>query len=263
MRRKREELAEIGPLLANFVAEAAEVLSSKASSSCNGSIRSHATRTAFWRIVAQTETELARERRVANLQQKALAERQAIDSRRRDVVQEQEWLKLCVDSEMRVIEVEAAGERARAELDLEDFQALSEVGYLAPVMSAKDKVWNFVNSYNKDVLSVNLDHPSGGPEAAKAVRADDVADRMIKTAHFSGMVPSAVKGRQEEGDILFVASAKRSLGRLAAAATWSAAKQVGFANREGLCRKQNFFYHGFADLSRHILCLDLEFRTPL
>ena len=83
MRQKREEFAEIGPLFANFAAEAAEVLSSKASSSCNGSIRNHATTTASRRIIAQAETELTRERRVANLQRKALAERQAIDSRRR------------------------------------------------------------------------------------------------------------------------------------------------------------------------------------
>ena len=66
--------------------------------------------------------------------------------------------------------------------------------------------------------------------AAEAVHADEVADRMIETAHSSGMVPSAVTGRREEGDILYVVSAKRSSGR-------PAAKQVDFANREGLSRK--------------------------
>ena len=79
MRQKREELAEIGPLFANFVAEAAKVLSSKTSSSCNGSIRSHVNMTASQRIEAQAKTELAQKRRIANLQQKALAKRQAID----------------------------------------------------------------------------------------------------------------------------------------------------------------------------------------
>ena len=53
------------------------------------------------------------------------------------------------------------------------------------------------------------------------------------------MVPSAVTGWREEGDILYVASAKRSSGRPAAAATGSAAKQVGFANREGLSGKDS------------------------
>ena len=200
MRQKREELAEIGPLFANFVAEAAEVLLSKASSSCNGSIRSHATTTASRRIVAQADTELTRERRVANLQRKALAERQAIDSRRREAEQEEERLKLLVDSEMRMIETEVAVERARAELEIEDPQVLSEIGDLAPVLSAKDKVRNFVNSSNSDVdvLSVNLDHPSGGSEAAEAVHADGVADRMMQTAHSSGMVPSAARAGERK-----------------------------------------------------------------
>ena len=73
--------------------------------------------------------------------------------------------------------------------------------------------------------------------AAEAVHADGVADRMIETAHSSGMVPSAVMGRREEGDILYVVRAKRSSGRPAAAAMGSAAKQVDFANREGLSGK--------------------------
>ena len=63
---------------------------------------------------------------------------------------------------MRMIEAEAAVERARAELDLEDSQVLSEIGDLAPVMSARDKVRNLVNSSDINVLSVNLDHPSRG-----------------------------------------------------------------------------------------------------
>ena len=132
-------------------------------------------------------------------------------------------------------------ERAHAELEIEDSPVLSAIGDLAPILSAKDKVRNFVNSSNSDVdvLSMNLDHPCGSSEAAKAVHADGVADRMIQTAHLSGMVPSAVTGQREEGDILYVASAKRSPGRPAAAAMGSAAKQVGFANREGLSGKDS------------------------
>ena len=80
-----------------------------------------------------------------------------------------------------MIEAEVVVERARAELEIEDSQVLSEIGDLAPVLSAKDKVRNFVNSSNSDVdvLSVNLDHPSGGSGAAEAVHADGVADPMI------------------------------------------------------------------------------------
>ena len=143
MRQKREELAEIGPLFANFLAEAVKVLSSQTSSSCNGSIRSHVTETASRKIVAQAETDLARERRVANLQQKTLAKRQAIDSCCREEEQVEERLKQCIDSEMRMIEAEATVEKACAELDLEDLQVLSEVDDLAPVMSVKNKVRNF------------------------------------------------------------------------------------------------------------------------
>ena len=162
MRPKREEWAEIEPLFANFVAEAAEVLSSKTSSSCNGSIRSHVNTTASRRIEAQAKTELAQKRRIANLQLKALAKRQAINFCGRKAEQEKERLKQHVDLEMRMIEAEAAVERARAELDLKDSQVLSEIGDLAPVMSARDKVRNLVNSFNIDVLSVNHDHPSRG-----------------------------------------------------------------------------------------------------
>ena len=52
MSQKREKLAEIGPLFANFLAEAVRVMLSQTSSSCNGSIWSHVTETASRKIIA-------------------------------------------------------------------------------------------------------------------------------------------------------------------------------------------------------------------
>ena len=122
-------------------------------------------------------------------------------------------------------------EKARAELELS--LVLSEIGDLAPVISVKNKVRKFVNSADSDVLSVNLDHPRGGLGAVEAVGANRVADRMMETAHSSGTVPLAVTGRREDGDTLYIASAKRSSSRPVAVAMGSVASQVGLLNGKG------------------------------
>ena len=65
-------------------------------------------------------TDLTRERYIVNLKRKALVEHQAIESQRREAEQEEERLKLHVDSRMRLIETKAAVKRTEAELKLED-----------------------------------------------------------------------------------------------------------------------------------------------